>query len=72
MLEPEAWARLKRTYNILGDRVETVTPWLADALLADYGKHGSRIAWLTTAEAAWRFFAAFVLRRERDLFSAPA
>jgi len=66
---PERWARTKRMYNILGDHVETVTAWLVDATLADYGKHGSRIAWLTPRKAAGRFFAAFVLRRKRNLFA---
>ena len=41
-------------YNILGDRVETVTPWLVEQVLADT-KHGSRIAWLTRGKSLWRF-----------------
>ena len=68
-MSPERWARTKRTYNILGDHVDTVSEWLADETLADYGNHGSRIAWLTRKKAAARFFGAFVLRRKRDLFS---
>lgn len=64
----ERWARSKRMYNILGDDVDTVVEWLAEATLKDYGKHGSRLAWLTRRKAAGRFFAAFVLRRKRDLF----
>ncbi len=68
-MTPERWARTKRTYNILGDRVDTVTDWLVQATLDDYGKHGSRLAWLTRRKAAGRFFGAFVLRRKRDLFS---
>jgi NAD(P)-dependent dehydrogenase (short-subunit alcohol dehydrogenase family) len=66
---PERWARTKRIYNILGDKVDTVSEWLAQATIADYGKHGSRVAWLTRGKAAGRFFGAFVLRRKRDLFS---
>ena len=67
-MEPERWARTKRIYNIIADKVETVTPWLVEQTLADYGKHGSKIAWLTPRKAAFRFFGAFVLRRKRDLF----
>jgi NAD(P)-dependent dehydrogenase (short-subunit alcohol dehydrogenase family) len=68
-MDPERWESTKRIYNIIADKVETVTPWLADATLADYGKHGSRVAWLTPPKAAGRFFKAFVLRQKRDLFA---
>ncbi len=68
-MTPERWARTRRMYNILGDEVETVTKFLAEGTLADYGKHGSRVAWLTRGKAARRFFGAFVLRRKRDLIS---
>lgn len=68
-MAPERWEKTKRIYNIIADKVETVTPWLVDKTLADYGKHGSRIAWLTPLKAAGRFFAAFVLRKKRDLFA---
>ena len=68
-MSAERWQRAKRMYNILADRVDTVAPWLAEHTLADFGKHGSRIAWLTPRKAAARFFGAFVLRRKRDLFA---
>lgn len=68
-MPPERWEKTKRIYNIIADKVETVTPWLVEATLADYGKHGSRLAWLTTPKAMGRFFKAFVLGRKRDLFS---
>jgi len=67
-MTPERWEKTKSIYNIIADKVETVTPWLVDATLADYGKHGSRLAWLTPRKAMGRFFKAFVLRRKRDLF----
>jgi hypothetical protein len=35
----------------------------------DFGKHGSRVAWLTPPKAMGRFFKAFVLRQKRDLFA---
>ncbi len=68
-MSPERWASTKRIYNIIADKVETVTPWLAEAVLADDGKHGSRLAWLTPPKAMGRFFKAFVLRQKRDLFT---
>ena len=56
----------KRIFNILADRVETVTPWLVEKVLAD-DKHGSRIAWLTPRKAAWRFATSRF--KKRDLFA---
>jgi short-subunit dehydrogenase len=67
-MAPERWQKTKNIYNIIADKVETVTPWLAEGTLADFGKHGSRVAWLTPPKAAGRFFKAFVLRQKRDLF----
>ena len=68
-MSSERWEQTKRIYNIIADKVETVTPWLVEATLADVGKHGSRLAWLTTPKASVRFFKAFVLRQKRDLFA---
>lgn len=62
----EAWAKAKRIFNILGDKVETVTPWLADKVLAS-NKPGARVAWLTTGKAFGRFMTAGF--NKRDLFS---
>ena len=33
--EPEEWARAKKIFNILADKVETVTPFLAEQILAN-------------------------------------
>lgn len=64
----EEWAKAKKIFNILGDKVETVTPWLAEKVLAS-DKTGQRVAWLTRRKAFARFStAAFV---KRDLFDAP-
>ena len=59
---PEDFERAKRFYNILGDRVETVTPYLAQKIL-DNNRAGVKIAWLTTPKAFWRFLTAPVMRR---------
>ncbi|WP_372727734.1 SDR family NAD(P)-dependent oxidoreductase [Nocardioides sp.] len=62
---PEEFERVRKIFNILGDRVETVTPWLADRVLAA-DKHGVRVAWLTTPKAFARFATAGF--RKRDIF----
>lgn len=59
------WQKSKRIFNILGDRVETVTPWLAANVLAAT-KDGSTVAWLTTGKAFYRFLTAGF--NKRDLF----
>ncbi|MEL7208151.1 MAG: SDR family oxidoreductase [Actinomycetota bacterium] len=61
----EEWARAKKIFNILGDKVETVTPWLAERVLAS-DKTGQRVAWLTRRKAFARFSTAAF--RKRDLF----
>ena len=62
---PEDWERAKRIFNILADKVETVTPWLAQKVLANQ-RTGVRFQWLTKAKVLWRFLAAAF--RKRDLF----
>ena len=61
--DPAEWERTKRIYNILADRVETVTPWLAEGVLAN-DKAGARVAWLTGGKAAGRFFMSLFRRRQ--------
>jgi len=65
-LDPARWEKTKKVFNILGDKPETTTPWIADRILATT-KTGTRIAWLTTPKIAWRFTAAPF--RKRDLFA---
>jgi NAD(P)-dependent dehydrogenase (short-subunit alcohol dehydrogenase family) len=63
--QPEEWERAKRVFNILADRVETVTPWLAQKALSN-DKNGVRITWLSRLKVLGRFLTAPV--RRRDLF----
>jgi NAD(P)-dependent dehydrogenase (short-subunit alcohol dehydrogenase family) len=63
---PEDFEKVKKIFNILGDRVETVTPWLVDQLLGA-SKHGVRVAWLTRPKAMGRFMGAGF--RKRDIFT---
>jgi len=51
---PEEWERFKPILNILAERVETVTPWLAERVLANR-KNGVTINWLTRRKAFSRF-----------------
>jgi NAD(P)-dependent dehydrogenase (short-subunit alcohol dehydrogenase family) len=50
-------ARSRRVMNILADRVETVTPWLARKALANE-RNGARIRWLTQWKVLGRFARA--------------
>ncbi|WP_027343169.1 SDR family oxidoreductase [Hamadaea tsunoensis] len=63
---PEELAKVRKIFNILADRVETVTPWLAERVLRG-GPNGSRVAWLTRGKATGRFLTAPF--RSRDVLS---
>lgn len=65
----EELAKAKKVFNILADRVETVTPWLADRVLAGT-KNGGTVAWLTKPKIMGRFLLGTV--RKRDVFGEPA
>lgn len=65
-VNPERWERSKKAFNILADRVETVTPFLAKKVLENQ-KSGARIEWLSTPKIVYRFLTARFNRR--DLFS---
>jgi NAD(P)-dependent dehydrogenase (short-subunit alcohol dehydrogenase family) len=64
---PEEWQRARRIFNILADRVETVTPWLAQKILENT-KNGARISWTSTSKIFWRFLTAPFTKR--NLFSS--
>lgn len=65
-LSPERWEKTKKIFNILGDKPETTTPWLAEKILTTT-KSGSQIAWLTPMKVTGRFMTAGF--RKRDLFA---
>ena len=65
-LNSPEWQRAKRMFNILADRVETVTPYLADGILRA-NQDGAKVAWLTMGKAMRRFLAAPF--RKRELFA---
>lgn len=62
---PEDWENAKRIFNVLADRVETITPWLAQKMLAN-DKNGICIRWQPAYKVLFRFLAAPF--RKRDLF----
>ncbi|MBN2109062.1 MAG: SDR family oxidoreductase [Deltaproteobacteria bacterium] len=53
-LPPDRFETAKIVYNCLADTVETVTPWLAENILANE-ESGKLIAWLDTEKAQARF-----------------
>lgn len=62
---PDEFERAKRIFNIIADRVETVTPWLAERILTN-DKHGARFSWFSRR----KFFTRVLTNpfRKRNLF----
>ena len=54
---PEEWQRFKKILNIIADRVETVTPWIARRVLENT-RNGARISWVTPGKMMGRFLTA--------------
>jgi NAD(P)-dependent dehydrogenase (short-subunit alcohol dehydrogenase family) len=63
---PDDWQKIKPIFNIIADRVETVTPWLADRMLAN-NKSGVRFNWSSTLKIMGRFITAPL--NKRDIFT---
>jgi NAD(P)-dependent dehydrogenase (short-subunit alcohol dehydrogenase family) len=61
--KPEDWKKASRIFNIIADRVETVTPWIAQKVLENQ-KNGVRIAWGSSAKITWRFLTAPFTKRK--------
>jgi NAD(P)-dependent dehydrogenase (short-subunit alcohol dehydrogenase family) len=62
---PGEWERDKRIFNIIADRVETVTPWLAKKILENK-ETGARIRWMTRRKMLLRMLS--LPFRKRELF----
>jgi short-subunit dehydrogenase len=60
---PQEWERAKRIFNILADKVETVTPYLVEKVLQNTSKKPA-IAWLTTPKIIGRFMTASFNKRK--------
>ncbi|WP_030909326.1 SDR family oxidoreductase [Streptosporangium amethystogenes] len=54
---PDELAKAARIFNILADRVETVTPWLAEQALTRT-RNGAHVRWLTQGKILARFASA--------------
>jgi len=61
--QPEDWEKAKRIFNILADRVETVTPWLAQKVLENQ-KRGAVISYTSGLKIAGRFLTAPFSKRK--------
>ncbi len=51
---PEDWERAKKIFNILAERVERVTPWLAQQILANH-RNGAILAYSSPWKMLWKF-----------------
>lgn len=60
--KPEEWARVKRIFNIIAERVETVAPFLVDRILANQ-KNDAKISFMSQAKLVWRFTTAPFIKR---------
>ena len=59
---PEKWEKSKKIFNILSDRVETVTPWIVKKILSNK-KNGTYIVWLSRGKLMTRFITARFKKR---------
>ena len=62
---PEEWERAKKVFNVIADRVENVSPWLANRMLTNQ-KNGTVLAYSSTWKLLWRLVSQPFVRR--DLF----
>jgi NAD(P)-dependent dehydrogenase (short-subunit alcohol dehydrogenase family) len=61
--KPEELERFRKIFNILGDKVEQVAPWLVQQILANT-KNGAQIRWMKPWTAPLRFLTAPFNKRE--------
>jgi NAD(P)-dependent dehydrogenase (short-subunit alcohol dehydrogenase family) len=62
-IDPSRVERVRSLMNILADRVETVSPWLAEKIVHN-DKYGARIAWLNTWQILGRFLSSPFRKRD--------
>lgn len=60
--DPKGWERAKPVFNILADKPETVTAWMAPKILANK-RHGKSIVWLTQEKVIARFIGSLFHKR---------
>ena len=59
---PEEWGRAKKIFNIIAERVENVTPWLAKRMLANQ-KNGAVLSYSSNWKLLWRLVSQPFVRR---------
>jgi len=59
---PDELERAKKIFNIIADKVENVTPWLADRILTNQ-KNGAILAYSSSWKLLWRFISQPFVRR---------
>lgn len=64
--DPKELDRTKNIFNILGERVETVTPFLVEGILKSR-KNNASIAYLTNGKVMWKFMKS--LFKKNDFFA---
>lgn len=64
---PEEWERAKKIFNIIADKVENVTPWLVEKILANQ-KNGAILSY----SSSWKLLGRFLSQpfSKRDLFAS--
>ncbi len=60
--KPEEWTRIKKLFNIFVERVETVSPFLVERILANT-KNGAHITFMSQTKLMWRFMTAPFIKR---------
>lgn len=60
---PEDWERAKRIFNIIAERVETVTPWLAKQMLTNQ-KHGVILSYSSRWKLLWKMISSPFVKRQ--------
>jgi NAD(P)-dependent dehydrogenase (short-subunit alcohol dehydrogenase family) len=62
-MSAEEWKKTTGILNILGDRTDTVTPWIVERVLAN-DKNGACLNWLTRRKVLLRFLGAGFRKRK--------
>jgi NAD(P)-dependent dehydrogenase (short-subunit alcohol dehydrogenase family) len=60
---PEDWERAKKIFNILAERVESVTPWLARQMLANQ-KNDVILSYSSSLKLLWKFVRSLFVKQD--------
>ena len=60
---PEEWERAKKIFNILAERVEDVTPWLAQQMLSNQ-RNGVILSYSPAWKMLWKFIRSPFVQRQ--------